>query len=263
MHFSTLVAGLAGASAVMAAAVPKAGPIMLEQDDVILYGEGKTQIMKRHEWQAHEEKRLAALNERVKRRSLEVGTSPNSYAGPLVARSVSKRADCTQGEVEEVQVLKEENFLQWDVVMSPVITARYDQATVAVQKGYSLANSVSVSQSFEVGLSALIESLKTTLQVSFSTTWTTSESQTYSYFLNPTDAGEAMYGAVVSNPVTTRYTGNYIYGCAEAPTTEAWSADVYAEEVKSGELTWVQGAIGLAASTQYPVPCLIGECEHK
>ncbi|KAK7709246.1 hypothetical protein SLS57_008781 [Botryosphaeria dothidea] len=255
MRFSSFTAGLAGISAAAAAAVPT----ILEMDDVILYGQGNTKIVKRHEWQAMEEERLAHLNEKVRKRQAEFAPSvgpPTDYQGPA---PISKR-QCSDGEVDEVQVKNTEHFLQWDVVMSPVITARYDQATVSMTQGYQVSNSVSVSQSVEVGLK---EWLKTTYQVSFETSWTTIDSQAYTYFLNPTNNSEPMYGCIVSNPVTTRYSGDYLTGCAENPTREAFSATVYAEEKKGGGLTWVEGAIGLAASTQYPVPCLIGECEHK
>ncbi|KAH7057175.1 hypothetical protein B0J12DRAFT_568050 [Macrophomina phaseolina] len=257
MRFSSFALGLAGVSAAAAAAVPT----ILEMDDVVLYGEGKTQIVKRHEWQAMEEERLAHLNEKVRRRQVEFLPAhgpPTNYEGP--AAPLTKR-QCSDGEVDEVKVTNEEHFLQWDVRMSPVITARYDQATVSMTQGYQLSNSVSVQSGVDVG--PIEKMLTLSYRVTFEQSWTTIESQAYTYFLRPTNESEAMHGCIVSNPVTTRYTGEYLTGCAENPHREPFSATVYAEEQKSGGLTWVEGAIGLAASTQYPVPCLIGECEHK
>ncbi|KAI5925591.1 hypothetical protein F4810DRAFT_659200 [Camillea tinctor] len=158
-------------------------------------------------------------------------------------------------ESSEVQVLSDTSFLNWDVGISPVVSAQGGTATVSIANGYMLANSVSVSES--VTVNSLEKLLAVMLQVSYTETWTTVETQTFTYTVP-----DGQFGLVVSQPKVRRVEGNYIYGCVDAPSKEAFTSDTYTSQ-NYGNLNWVEGVIRLCNSTTYPVPYCIGTGSHS
>ncbi|WQF78737.1 hypothetical protein CDEST_03751 [Colletotrichum destructivum] len=233
MRFSVLsTAGLIGA----AIAAPRPAPVALNYDDVVVIGEdGTHQIMKSAEYDALQAR--AAL-------------APAPDVKPIEGL---ERRGCE--ESTEVQVLSDDEFLNWDVAISPVLSSIGGSATVSVANGYSLANTVTVSSgvtgSFAEGV------LGVSLSVSYAETWTTTETQTLGFTVP-----EGQYGLVVSQPNVRRVTGNILTGCTDSPSKSSFQSDTYSSQAY-GNLAWVKGVIRLCNSTTYPVPYCIGNGEHR
>lgn len=109
-----------------------APPKILSPDDVIVPNDdGSYSVMKDYEYGIQKSRR-EMLNKRSKH-------SPP--APPADVAALERRCDDTT----EVQVLTDTNFNNWDVAMSPVISNTGSSiATIAVTKGYSISNSISV-----------------------------------------------------------------------------------------------------------------------
>lgn len=89
---------------------------------------------------------------------------------------------------------------------------------------------------------------------SWSETWTSSYQSTISF---PVPKGK--YGAIVSNPFTTRYTGRVDIGCIGYPSESyEFQADAYTSR-SYGEMDWVDGVISLCTGDTYPLQKCIGE----
>lgn len=95
------------------------------------------------------------------------------------------------------------------------------------------------------------------LSITVSTSWTTENSQTFSFWV---PAGQ--HGVVVSQPYVRRVTGNLVTGCADSPNYEPFTADSYSSQTYT-EMTWVKGPIVLCNSTEYPIPFCNGNGVHK
>ncbi|KAK1993305.1 hypothetical protein LX36DRAFT_673929 [Colletotrichum falcatum] len=231
MRFSVLAAtGLLS----VAVAAPAPSPVALNFDDVVVVGhDGTHQIMKTAEYDA-----------------LQAGAAL-APAPPLSLRDVSRR-DCAKST--EVQIMSDEEFLNWDVAISPVLSASGGGATVSVANGYSIANTVTAT----AGISATVEKvIGLSLSVSYSQTWTTTETQTLGFTVP-----EGQFGVVVSQPSVRRVTGKVLSGCTDSPDASDFVSDTYTDQ-SYGSLSWVKGVIRLCNSTTYPVPFCIGEGEHR
>ncbi|KAI3397661.1 hypothetical protein diail_10532 [Diaporthe ilicicola] len=217
-------------------------PRILQFDDVIVpNADGSYSVMKDFEYGIQKSKR-EMRNKRAIR-------SPPTI--PSVS-DLDKRCD----ESTEVQVLTDTNFYNWDIAMSPVISnAGSNAATVGVTKGYSVSNSLSVTESNTYTF--LPEVLTASLSITVKTEWTTSDTQTFTYWV---PAGQA--GLVVSNPYVRRVTGNVLTGCNDAPSYDPFTSDSYSSQTYS-EMTWVKGPIILCNNTVYPIPYCTGEGIHK
>lgn len=237
-------------SGLATATPPKQEPRILQYDDVILpRADGGYDIMKRWEWSDIERRMEREARDRAMehKRAAVAGDTIPAWANLGLGRR-----DCEQSS--EVQVLSDTNFTDWDVAMSPVIGAQGGQATVAVTKGYSVANSVTVGVSSEL---TIVEAVfKASMKMDYGTTWTSTDSQTFTYWVTP-----GQYGVVVSNPYTRRIAGNVISGCTDSPTTSTFTADSRTSQT-FGDLAWVSGPIYLCNSTTYPVPYCVGTGTH-
>ncbi|OHF04128.1 hypothetical protein CORC01_00467 [Colletotrichum orchidophilum] len=233
MRFSVLTAaGLIGA----AVAAPAPGSAPLAFDDVIVVGEdGAHTVMKAAEYDALE-----------RRAALPVASSPS-------LDDVLARRGCE--ESTEVQVLSDEQFLNWDVAVSPVVSAAGNDVAVSIDSGYSLSNSVSVTAGAKYTL--VKDILDISLSVSYSQTWTTTQSQNLRFTVP-----DGQYGLVVSQPNVRRVIGNVFSGCTDSPTVTGFTSDSYSDQ-SYGNLAWVKGVIRLCNSTSYPVPYCIGQGEHR
>ncbi|KAI7780636.1 hypothetical protein LA080_015795 [Diaporthe eres] len=238
-----------------AAAPAKQEPRMLFHDDVILpRADGGFDVMKDWEWTDVErrlEKQMRARAEEEKRRSLAGETIPIGANIGENEIDLNRRCD----EINEMQVLTDTEFTNWDVAMSPVIGATGGQATVAVTKGYSVSNSITIGGGADWTVQK--DLFKVSMNIDYAHSWTTSDSQTFTYFIVP-----GQYGVVVSNPLTRRVTGNFVQGCTDAPTYEAFTSDSYSDQTYN-DMTWVQGPIRLCNSTTYPVPFCTGTGTHN
>lgn len=116
----------------LGAAHALAPPKILAPDDVIVPNDdGSYSVMKDFEYGIQQSKR-EMLDKRAKH------SPPTSRAD---VGALERRCDDTT----EVQVLTDTKFTNWDVAMSPVISNTGSSiATIAVSKGYSIANSLSV-----------------------------------------------------------------------------------------------------------------------
>ncbi|TVY80708.1 hypothetical protein LSUE1_G003575 [Lachnellula suecica] len=141
-------------------------------------------------------------------------------------------------------------FLNWDVPMSTVVKAGETTSTVSVTEGYSISNSLSVASTVGATVSSF---LTTSLTLTVSETWTSTYTAAYTFTV---PAGK--YGAVVSNPSTTRYTGTVDSGCIGASTREPFVFDGYASKAYGG-LSWVDGTISLCTGDSYPLSMCIGD----
>lgn len=239
----------------LAAAAPaKQEPRMLSHDDVLLpRADGGYDVMKDWEWTDIErrmEKQARERAEEEKRAALAGETIPVGANVGYESR-IERRCD----ESTEVQVLTDTQFTNWDVAMSPVIGATGGQATVAVTKGYSITNSITVGTGADYTVEKDI--FKVSMSIDYSHSWTTSDTQTFTYFITP-----GQYGLVVSNPYTRRVTGNFVTGCTDSPSYEPFTSDSYEDQNYSG-MTWVAGPIRLCNSTTYPIPYCVGTGTHN
>ncbi|KAF4998974.1 hypothetical protein FGRMN_2773 [Fusarium graminum] len=231
MILSTLLALISLVSVSQAAATTK----FLSADDVIvLKTDGTSQIMK-----------AADLEH------LETAPAIRSSA---TTKNPLQRRGCEKST--EVQVLSENEFLNWDVAMSPVISSLGgSKATVSVTSGYSIANSLKTGASFSIPL--IKDVLTASLSVDDTQTWTSTQQQSLS-FVVPDDH----HGIIVSQPYVRRVQGRVIEGCTDSPDKSEFISDTY-ESQSYGDLQWVKGIIRLCTSETYPIPYCNGEGSHK
>ncbi|KAH8898379.1 hypothetical protein GQ53DRAFT_742448 [Thozetella sp. PMI_491] len=211
-------------------------------DDVIVLGEdGSSTIMKDYQYN------------QLKVRT-EMGAQRAARA-PVTAPSSSRRLARGCEESSEVQVLTDEKFLNWDVPLSSVVGAQGGASQVSITEGHSISNSLSVGAS--VTGSFLEQILSISYSIDYSETWESSSSLAYTFTVP-----DGQYGVIVSEPMVHRLTGNYLSGCTDSPTVEAFTSDSYGSQ-SYGELSWVSGVIRLCNSTQYPVPFCVGDGSHS
>jgi hypothetical protein len=96
--------------------------------------------------------------------------------------------------------------------------------------------------------------LSTTFSISYTETWSSSYAAAYTFSI-PT----GKYGAVVSNPSTTRHSGYVDIGCiAEGATRTTFMADSYSSK-SYDSLAWVDGVIQLCTGDTFPLPRCTGD----
>jgi len=136
--------------------------------------------------------------------------------------------------------------------MSSVVQGdRNGKTTIAVTQGYTIANSISVSDSTKIGI--VKDYLETTLSISYTKTWTSSYAASYTFGVTAWK-----YGVVVSRPRTTRRIGRTLAGCVGSmSTTSTFTADSFYQG-SFNSLNWVQGAITTCERSTYPVARCLG-----
>ncbi|WYZ42145.1 hypothetical protein EsH8_V_001040 [Colletotrichum jinshuiense] len=234
---SSALFAVLGLAAAVVAAPPR--PRMLAADDVILLNhDGTSQIMKAADYDALE----AAAPAPASIASFNATSTPGLL-----------RRGCAQST--EVQVTADDQFLNWDVAISPIVSSLGDsQATVGVSTGFEIGNSLTIGSEISVGGDAIIGmSLSMDLDIS----WSTSLEHSLDY-----EVPANMYGVIVSQPYVRRVQGNLLTGCTDSPTKTYFMADTY-ESQGYGGLSWVKGVIRLCSSETYPIPFCNGQGEHK
>ncbi|KAF6801190.1 hypothetical protein CSOJ01_11920 [Colletotrichum sojae] len=214
----------------------------LAHDDVVLYGvNGEYKVIKDAEFQnLTDAGTLVYGGDGVKARSL-----------PDTLSSLEAR-DC-DGRNVEYEITSQQNFLDWDVQISPVIGAQQAPVTIAVARGYSVANSISIGET--AGISA--EGLSVSLSIDYTTTWTTSDTTTITYTV-PT----GQYGVIVSQPYVHRMYGTAYSSCGTGGgTKENWQSTTHSSQTYGG-MDWVTGVFRLCAHKSYPVPYCNGKGSH-
>jgi len=244
-QLSAVLAILAASSRASPMPQESSGPTVLNPDDIVVVGaDNSVQIMKDYEY------------DQLVRRAESASIKARASAWDEVAVRDMLHENRPRGceESEEIQVLTDETFLNWDTAVSPVASAAGGDATVTITDGYSLANSVTVSAGASLGP---IEKLLTiNFHVDYSETWTTTQTQGFLF-----KVPEGQFGLVVTQANVRRITGNYLSGCTDNWEKTSFSSDSYTSQ-SYGDLSWVQGIIRLCNSTSYPVPYCIGEGSH-
>ncbi|KAK7421435.1 hypothetical protein QQX98_002133 [Neonectria punicea] len=217
-----------------AAATP--GPLSAD-DVIILASDGSSQIMKATDFDRLEARRAA----------------PKAPITQNITDQALRRRACEKST--ELQVLSDEEFLNWDIAISPVISSVGGKGTVTVSSGYEISNSVSVGTSFSI--SAAEQILGLSLSVEVSESWSTSQEQSLTF-----EVPDGHHGVIVSQPYVRRVQGNILDGCTDSWEKTSYTCDSY-ESQAYGNLNWVKGLIRLCSSKTYPIPYCIGEGSHK
>ncbi|KAJ4400452.1 hypothetical protein N0V91_008706 [Didymella pomorum] len=236
MHFSQVLA--LASSAALAAAAP--APMTVGVDDVILYGKnGRFTMMKRDEFD--ELKKL--------RESGVVPPMPSYLDDSLITLPANESAPSKpQGSLKKratslIIPNPHSRFLGWDVQTSQV---------VKVSTGYSITNSISVSQGATFTL--VKDFLQASVSVDYSTSWQTTQTQAFSAAVP-----EGKYGAFVTNAWTNRESGNVWEGTigGEGSLTY-YQADSF-ESKSYGDMSWVDGVISLCTGDSFPLKRCLGD----
>jgi hypothetical protein len=124
--------------------------------------------------------------------------------------------------------------------------------TISISTGYSITNSISVSQGASFTL--VKDFLSATMSIDYSTSWQTSQTQQFSAAVP-----EGKYGAFVTNAWTNRESGHVWEGTigGEGSLTY-YQADSF-ESKSYGDLSWVDGVISLCTGDTFPLPRCVGE----
>ncbi|KAE9565828.1 hypothetical protein CGMCC3_g17991 [Colletotrichum fructicola] len=113
----------------------------------------------------------------------------------------------------EVQVMSDDQFFNWDVAISPILSSHRGTTRASTSKGYSVGNSVSTLAS---------------------------------------TVPEGQHGLVVSQPLVRRVTGRLLTGCSHRPISTPFTSDTYTDQ-SFGNLDFVKSVIRLCNTTVYPV----------
>ncbi|KAF1961864.1 hypothetical protein CC80DRAFT_522518 [Byssothecium circinans] len=250
MHAFQILALLVSASSFVTAA-PRA--IKIRADDVILYGQGRYQIMKRTELAELEECRRNGtlppspgyLNPKLPYYNGGNITTNGTTEGTIIPRSLSKR-----GKETIIIPNKDERFLGWDVLMSQVVHGA--PTTMMVGSGYSIANSISVGASLSLG--PISEFLTAGFSIDYSKTWTSSQSESFTH-----EVPKGKYAAFVSNPWTNRKSGNVWSGnIGGEGSLSYYQADSF-DSKGWGNMQWVDGVISVCTGDSAPLKRCLGE----
>lgn len=210
----------------------------LAADDVVVLGiDGTTRVLKDSEF--------AALEARA------------TLPGPLDSVNLTTTSNTIERrchKTKEVQVLSDEEFLNWDVALSPVISSVGGTGSVTVSSGSSISNSISVGSSFSTSLD---EIFGMSLSIEVSQSWSSSYEQSLSFEV-PADH----HGLIVSQPYVRRVQGNVWSGCPDSLEKTPFTSDSYTDRTYGTNLQWVAGLIRLCSSKTFPVPYCNGEGTH-
>jgi hypothetical protein len=243
MRCSTLIQMFLAGGLASAKAIPRA----LSEDEIIVFGKGgRVEVMNKTSYALLSSPESPVFN--------LTSSTPTTIS--TIQNAASKRspgtgtvdARCSKETIYSMNPVS--SFLNWDVIMSSVVHASTGDASVAVTAGYSITNTIDVSVSTSL---TLIENyLSTTYSIDYSQSWSSSYSAGYTFTVP-----SGKYGAVVSNPLTTRHSGSVDIGCVGYAETTTFQADSYSSK-SYGDLSWVEGTISLCTSTSYPMPMCIG-----
>ncbi|KAF4481011.1 hypothetical protein CGGC5_v010324 [Colletotrichum fructicola Nara gc5] len=140
-YFLFAMLGLLSATA----AFPKPDPTSLRFNDVVAVNEdGSHRILKTAEYDA--------LLARV---ALEPTQPAPSVMDPSIVTNGDGLARRACRKSTEVQVMSDDQFFNWDVAISPILSSHRGTTRVSTSKGYSVGNSVSVSLTTDVSFAKI------------------------------------------------------------------------------------------------------------
>ncbi|KAI0991955.1 hypothetical protein K3495_g16231 [Podosphaera aphanis] len=214
----------------------------LTADNMILFGiNGEVNVVSRAEFEQSTNRAPIATAEQHNAKNPKYATQGKrevDEATPDVEKRCPKHTVWTLNPAE--------TFYDWDIPMSTVIHApKNDAALVNVDSGYWVGNSLAVSTS--ASLDSVKKFLFNNFGLSVTSSWTTTYSTSYGFKIPP-----GKYGAVVSNPLTTRHSGYMDEGCIGSAKRTEFSSDSF-QSKSHGGVSWVQGTIGLCIGDTYPL----------
>ncbi|KAL2273470.1 hypothetical protein FJTKL_04468 [Diaporthe vaccinii] len=222
---------------------------VLKAHEVVLFGENRAEVVHQDVWTDLIEPQLNQLH------AVDADATDN----------IISTRDEHWDEKRECQVItsavtdKTENFVGWDVQMSPVVsplkTAELSiqvqantrflkihgvgtRTTVTVTQGYSVTNGLTVGAGLDYTF--VKDVLKGALEIDYSHSWTTTYQAAMAYEVTPNYSG-----TIVTKPTVTRRSGRILKGCIGAQTSQGDFQATSHQEGQRGGLTWVQGNISL------------------
>ncbi|KAJ4301737.1 hypothetical protein N0V90_003830 [Kalmusia sp. IMI 367209] len=222
--------------------------IQLREDDIVLYGKGRYQIMKRDDFtelqQARQNGTIPPMPGYLDT-SLIHSPDNSTTDGTNTRRSIKKR-----GSETIIIPNAPQRFLGWDVQMSQVTKGA--PTTITVSSGYDISNSISVGTSASFTL--VKDFLEASVSIDYSTSWTSSQSQQFT-----AEIPVGKYGAFVSNPWTNRQSGNIFEGAIGSEGTLTYYQGDSFDSKSFDQMNWVDGVISLCTGDAFPLPRCLGE----
>ncbi|KAE8378995.1 hypothetical protein BDV26DRAFT_260377 [Aspergillus bertholletiae] len=163
-----------------------------------------------------------------------------------------------RGDSQFIIPLPDQEFLGWDIAMSPITHANGADATVSIAAGQSVANSISVGTSF----TATVEKW---LQIGASINYQDTVTNTLTGTATMT-IPKGRWGAIVSNPLTHRRRGYVFSGAPGKGQYEYFQADSFDRQsvtYQQAKLDWVRGVITSCLGDGYPLKMCNGQGELK
>lgn len=161
-------------------------------------------------------------------------------------------------DVQLIIPLPDQEFLGWDIPMSTITHANEADATVAMASGNTIANSISVTNSF----AASVESFLTvTTSIDYGYTETSALTGTVTMTIP-----KNKWGVIVSNPLTQRKRGYVFSGQPGSGQFEYFQADSFNSETYNygqNSLSWVKGVMTTCLGDVYPLKRCNGDGEMK
>ena len=255
MHFTPALLLAAGIASVVAA---PAAPIEVTVDDVILYGSGRSMVMKRSEFLALELARNSSVPPPAPAGMDPKLTGAITYTGEDCRPSFSAnetiphppRGPLNKREINTIIIPNpNQHFLGWDVQMSSVVKGA--PTTIMVNAGYQISNAITVGGGIEA--SPVKDYLSISLKIDYTKTWTSTQANTYT-----APVPEGKYGAFVSNPWTDRASGNVWSGTIGGGGKLTYYSDDSYTSKQFGDLAWVDGLIVLCVKDKFPLTRCLG-----
>ncbi|TQS36607.1 hypothetical protein Golomagni_02935 [Golovinomyces magnicellulatus] len=214
----------------------------LNEDDVILFSkDGRFKVVPRSQYDVHFNGVATATPEQHYGNFVNVEEKPTSQN--IVKRHYIDKS-CNEQSVFSVR--PSEKYINWDVPMSSVVRAPANSSvSISVSSGYWIGNSLRVSSSKN------FDDVKF-LGVAYDKSWSTTFSAGYSYTIP-----KGKYGAIVSNPLTTKHSGYVDRGCIGSTTRTEYSFESYNSK-EFAQMKWVDGIISLCLGDTYPLPKCMG-----
>lgn len=227
---------------------------ILQPDEVILYGEGRSEYLARCLLHSDSSNvpffTVEVVHESVYHAlmashgvSLDAPELEDLNASLANRTRLNTRGDC---HTTAVVTDRTQTFIDWDVQMSPVVIGTGNGIDVFVSSGYSVSNSVSVSAGLDWTL--VKDKVGVTAGIDYTRTWTT---QTVINIKGTVPNGYS--GVMITRPIKTRKYGRVLSGCLGSQTqTGTFMADAYKEGSYAG-VKWVSGAITMCTKKQFPL----------
>ncbi|KAF7169309.1 hypothetical protein CNMCM6106_004221 [Aspergillus hiratsukae] len=224
---------------------------VLQPDEVILYGEGRMEVVHESVWReiiASQGISLEAPEVPEIIANFPADITANITAGHNETSLHSRDCGATTAMVTDTT----QTFIDWDVQMSPVVIGTGNGLTVFVSAGYSASNSISVSAGVDWTVAKDILGLST--GIDYTRTWATQTAYQMSGVVP-----NGWSGTWITKPTKTRRYGRVLRGCLGSQTqVGTFMADSYESGSYNG-VSWIQGAITMCMKQEYPLTRCTGQ----